>query len=425
MDHRSIESDDAETPTQQTAHAQQRSTGSPSTETAWSRGQGACKAADLFTEQYATAPHGVWASPGRVNLIGEHTDYNGGLCLPIALPHATYAAMSRRDDDVVRICSRVHGEVVTWKGTLGEILRRKVKGWTAYTAGVVWGFHDAGYQCTGFDVALESCVPLGAGLSSSAAVECAVALGLDELDGFGLAADDRGRAELVDIAVTTENTVVGAPTGGLDQAASLRTQEGRALLLDCLDTSTRQVPFDLAASGLQLLVIDTRARHSLNDGQYASRRASCEQAAALLGVDTLRQIDDLGAAIAMMPDATTAARVRHVVTEIQRVQDFVALMDAGRVLDVGPLMNESHESLRDDYEVSCAELDVAVAAARSAGALGARMTGGGFGGSAIALVREVDGAAVQDAVRAQYREHGFTAPKIHGVTPGRSGARVS
>ena len=140
MDHRSIESDDAETPTQQ------RSTGSPNTETAWSRGQGARKAADLFTEQYATAPHGVWASPGRVNLIGEHTDYNGGLCLPIALPHATYAAMSRRDDDVVRICSRVHGEVVTWQGTLGEILRRKVKGWTAYTAGVVWGFHDAGYQ---------------------------------------------------------------------------------------------------------------------------------------------------------------------------------------------------------------------------------------------------------------------------------------
>nr|WP_245306452.1 galactokinase [Acidipropionibacterium timonense] len=395
------------------------------TPAAWTRTEGAERATDLFRRTWDAAPDGVWASPGRVNIIGEHTDYNGGLCLPIALPHCTYVALRRREDDVVRIVSAFDQSVVDWEGTVEQIVPRALKGWPTYTAGVAWGLADAGLRPTGFDAALVSCVPLGAGLSSSAAVECAMVLALDEVNGFGLGGDDEGRAKLVDIAVHVENDMAGAPTGGMDQAASLRTTEGHALLLDCLDGSTRQVPFDLADAGLELLVIDTRAKHALVDGQYAARRESCEQAATMLGVDTLRQFDDLGWALANLPDDTMVARVRHVVTEIARVQEFVALVDEGRILEVGPLMDASHDSLRDDYEVSCVELDTAVDAARAAGALGARMTGGGFGGCAIALVREADADAVRAAVRQAFAGRGFTEPIVHVVTPAAPGARVS
>lgn len=392
---------------------------------AWSLAEGASRAADLFGRAFGGAPDGVWASPGRVNIIGEHTDYNGGLCLPIALPHRTYVALRRRDDDQVHLTSAFEGDELHWDGEISTIRPGGVKGWVAYTAGIVWALGQAGLHAGGFDAALASCVPTAAGLSSSAAVECAVGLALDDVNEFGLSGTDEGRARLVDIAVATENKVVGAPTGGLDQASSLRTAEGDALLLDCRDGSTRQVPFDLAAQGLELLVIDTRAKHSNADGAYGQRRASCEAAARLLGVETLREVTELDVALAALDDEELGRRVRHVVTEIQRVKDFVALMDAGKMLEVGPLMYASHDSLRDDYEVSCPELDVAVEAAKGAGAIGARMTGGGFGGCAIALIdasaRDRVGGAVIDA----YRSHGFTAPRLHVVTPAAPGGRVS
>ncbi|WP_454084104.1 galactokinase [Georgenia sp. Marseille-Q6866] len=365
---------------------------------AWTADDGARRARHLLASALGPEPaDGVWAAPGRVNLIGEHTDYNGGLCLPIALPHRTYVAVRRRDDRTVRLTSGQEPGVRTVDldgvGPAGS--PGAVEGWPAYVVGVAWALVAEGLvpaeRVTGFDVAVDSCVPYGAGLSSSAALECAVAIALDELWGLGLAADDAGRARLAAACVRAENEVAGAPTGGMDQSASLRAEEARALLLDCRDGSTRQVPFALEAAGLELLVIDTRAPHALVDGQYAERRDSCERAARHLGVTTLREVEDLDAALAALTDPVVQRRVRHVVTEIERVARFAEELDAGpldtdRAAALGALMAGSHTSMRDDYEISCAELDLAVETATAAGAHGARMTGGGFGGSAIALL---------------------------------------
>ena len=392
---------------------------------AWSATEGARRASELFETTFEGTADGVWASPGRVNIIGEHTDYNGGLCLPIALPHRTYVALRPRSDDEVHLASAFEGNVLHWDGRLSDLQPGTVPSWVGYVGGMAWSFGRDEMTVTGFDATLTSCVPTAAGLSSSAAVECAVGLALDEVNGFGLGGSDEGRAELVTVAVRTENDFVGARTGDLDQSASLRTREGHALLLDCLDGSTRQVPFDLDAQNLELLVIDTRATHSHATGAYGQRRATCEAAATLLGVETLREITDLDAALARISDGEMARRVRHVVTEIQRVRDFVALVEAGRLLDVGPLMNASHDSLRDDYEVTCPELDVAVDAARSAGAIGARMTGGGFGGCAIALVDAEKRDDVAAAAVAAFAEHGFAAPRLYAAIPSAAGGRVN
>jgi len=391
---------------------------------AWSDAQGAARAAGLFAATFGGDPDGVWAAPGRVNLIGEHVDYNGGLCLPMALPHRTFAAVRRRDDDSVRLVSSLAPAEV-WTGSLADLAPGRVSGWAAYAGGPAWALREAGHDLGGFEAAVDSCVPLGAGLSSSAAIECAVALALDERFGLALAAaGDAGRAQLAALCVRAENEVAGAPTGGMDQAASLRATAGHALLLDTLDHSVAQVPFDLAAADLELLVIDTRAAHALVDGQYAARRSACHDAAARLGVATLRQVNDLDAALAALPDPVQRRRVRHVVTEIARVEQFTALVRAGRVREVGPLMDASHDSLRDDYEVSCAELDVAVEAAREAGALGARMTGGGFGGSAIALIDATAVDAVTADVTDAFVERGWREPGLLVAVAGPAGGRV-
>ncbi len=303
-----------------------------------------------------------------------------------------------------------------WAMPLTDVVPGAVDGWAGYAAGVAWAMAQDGSRLGGFEASVDSCVPYGAGLSSSAALECAVAVGLDEVFGVGLAATDEGRARLARACIRAENEVAGAATGGMDQTAALRASAGDALLFDTRDGSVRHLPFDLAAHGLALLVIDTRAPHRLVDGQYAQRRVTCAAAAAHLGVATLRDVpaDGLGAALARLDrqlptqdgGAVEAdvlrARVRHVVTEIARVEQFVELLTAGRVVEVGPVLDASHASLRDDYEVSCPELDAAVEAARAAGALGARMTGGGFGGSAIALVRADEVDAVARAVVAAF-----------------------
>lgn len=396
---------------------------------AWPGAEGAQRARSLFTASFDTDPDGTWSAPGRVNLIGEHTDYNGGLCLPIALPHRTYVAVRRRDDDLVRLVSAQDAGRLR-EVRLADVAPGTVDGWPSYVVGVAWALREAGHAVGGFDVAVDSCVPFGAGLSSSAALESAVAVALDATHGLGLAGpagepDDAGRARLAAACVRAENEIAGAPTGGMDQAASLRARDGHALLLDCLDGSVRHVPFDLAADGLALLVVDTRAEHALVDGQYAARRAACEAAAARLGLGTLREIapEALDDALASLDDGSDEGtvqvrRVRHVVREIARVQAFVALLDADRLRDVGPLMDASHASLRDDYEVSCRELDVAVEAARAAGALGARMTGGGFGGSAIALVEADAVPTVATAVDAAFAAEGLRAPAFSVALPG-------
>jgi len=395
---------------------------------AWSDQQGAARATAAFVAAFGEQPDGVWAAPGRVNLIGEHTDYNGGLALPIALPHRTFAAVRRRGDRRVRLISG--RESIPWEGSLDDVGPGTVQGWASYVAGVAWALGEHGQPVTGFDAAIESCVPYGSGLSSSAALEGSVAVALAELADHwhGPAADtDEGRAAIAEACVRAENEIAGASTGGMDQAASLRARAGHALLLDCRDGAVEHEPFDLAAAGLELLVVDTRAPHALVDGQYAQRRATCEAAAARLGVATLREIEPerLDAALADLDDDVSRARVRHVVTEIARVRAFVALLRDGRVSDVGPVMDASHTSLRDDYEVSCTELDVAVAAARDAGALGARMTGGGFGGSAIALVPAGSAPQVIDAVERAFADAGLGAPAFLVATAADRAGRVA
>ncbi|WP_263119501.1 galactokinase [Cellulomonas sp. RIT-PI-Y] len=396
---------------------------------AWSRTDGDTRARALFAERFGAEPAGAWSAPGRVNLIGEHTDYNGGLCLPFALPHRTYVAVTPVDSDRIRLISAQEEGVR--EVDLAAVAPGTVEGWPSYVAGVAWALRQAGHPVRGFDIAVDSCVPYGSGLSSSAALECAVAVALEDLFGLGLAGTDEGRTTLTGICVRAENEIAGANTGGMDQAVSLRGQAGHALELDCLDDSVRQVPFDLTGHDLALLVIDTKAEHSHAGGEYAARRAECERAAELLGVGTLREIglDGLGDALADLarltgPEGDGSAvaevlvrRVRHVVTEIGRVQEFVELLDDGRVDEVGAAMDASHLSLRDDYQVSCRELDLAVDAARSAGALGARMTGGGFGGSAIALVRADEVERVAEAVAAAFDDAGVRAPAFLVATP--------
>ena len=408
----------------QTPHAIAADHQTPTIGTAWSVEEGATRARHLFGGHIGGSPDGVWAAPGRVNIIGEHTDYNNGFCLPIALPHRTYVAARRRDDDKVILVSQLDDSVLTWEGTLDEIAPGSVAGWKAYTGGVAWALRQAGHGLGGFEAALVTCVPPGAGLSSSAAVECGVGLALADLYDLDLTDSDSGRIDLVNAARAAENEVAEAPTGGLDQTASLRTTEGHALLIDCDDWSVRQVPFNLHAADLELLVIDTRAPHRLVDGQYESRRRACEDAARILGVGSLRDIGDLGAAVAALDDEEMANRVRHVVTENDRVTQFVKLLDTGRIREVGALLDASHDSLRDGYEVTCPELDTAVDAARAAGALGARMTGGGFGGCAIALVNRDSCNEVATQVANSFRNAGFVHPEFYVVTPGPAALRV-
>ncbi len=373
-------------------------------------------AARLFHDTFGEEPQGVWSAPGRVNLIGEHTDYNGGLCLPIALPHRTYAALRRRADRRLRIVSAQGDGVV--EIDLDDVGPGSPEGWAAYVAGVPWALERAGHVVGGFDVAVDGRVPLGAGLSSSAALECAVASAVSDGFGLGLLESAAGRAALAAACVEAENTVAQAPTGGMDQSASLLAEPGHALLLDCRDFSTEQVPFDLDDHDLALLVVDTRAVHELVDGQYAERRDSCEQAARELGVETLRDVpaDELDAALDRLSSDLLRKRTRHVVTEIARVQQARKALRSDDFDRLGALFLSSHDSMRDDFEISVDELDTVVTSATGAGALGARMTGGGFGGSAIALVRRGDAGSVQAAVEKAFADHGFHAPECFVVS---------
>jgi len=378
---------------------------------------------DHFLAVFGEDPEGVWESPGRVNLIGEHTDYNDGLVLPIALPQRTYAAARRRADGLVRLSSTAGGGVT--EVALHDIAPGVPDGWGRYAAGVLWALREAGHLVGGIDVAIDSTVPIGAGLSSSAALEGAVAAAASDLFGLGLLADDGTRATLAALCQKAENVIAGAPTGGMDQAASLRCTAGHAILLDCRNGHVSQIPFELEQHGLVLLVIDTRAEHELSDGQYGKRRSACERAAKELGVASLRDVpySHLADALHRLEhDPELFKRTQHVVSEIQRVRDTVEALEDGELAEVGLLFTASHLSLRDDFEVSCDELDLAVDTAIEAGALGARMTGGGFGGSAIALVPSRLVPGVEMAVLSAYEHHGFTKPAFFRATPA-GGAR--
>ena len=420
--------------------------------------EGARRARELFEETFATKPMGVWRAPGRVNIIGEHTDYNGGKALPLALPHAIYVALRVREDDQLKIISEDFPQLSVH--SLLELAKNyPASGPGAFVGGVILGLkrvlEDNGHsekaralaqKVPGLEVAIASSVPLSAGLSSSAALECAIAVGIDDLASLGLAGSFEGRKLLVEAGKVAENRYVGAPTGGLDQSASMLCEKDCVLELDCATWQARSHPFDLPALGLSLLVIDTCTSHDLADGQYGARRAACEGAAQVLGVKELGELvpkniapsdnlTDLEAAdyppswvqsqLDKLKDAEQVSRVRHVLTEIARCQRLCELLEAGADLDQWrKLLDASHESLRRDYEVTCKELDVAVAAARKAGAYGARMTGGGFGGCAIALVRSDQLAATASAVLDAFAEAGFNQPRFLSALPSAAAGRV-
>ncbi|MWA11665.1 galactokinase [Streptomyces sp. BA2] len=382
--------------------------------------------AGQFAELYGYEPTGVWSAPGRVNLIGEYTDFNEGFVMPLALPHTAVAAVARRTDGVLRLHSAdIDAPVAELRVDDLTPLALTARGagqggWAAYPAGVVWALREAGHAVSGgADIHLASTVPTGAGLSSSAALEVVTALALNDLCELGLTAP-----ELAVLSQRAENAFVGVPCGVMDQMASACATEGHALHLDCRDLSIRQVPFDLAAQGLQLLVVDTRVKHELGDGAYAERRAGCEEGARQLGVTHLRDVPyaELPSALAKLTDEKIRRYVRHVVSDDHRVEQVIGLLDAGEVRAIGPVLTEGHASLRDDLRISCEELDLVVTSANTAGAIGARMTGGGFGGSAIVLVEEADADPVTKSILEAFTTAGFTAPRVFPAVPS-AGAR--
>jgi galactokinase len=367
-----------------------------------------------FTRLFGRATEVITQAPGRVNLIGEHIDYSEGFVLPFAIDSVSTAAISKRSDSQVRVTSaQQSGNVVTTD--LSRIAEKSGEGWVRYVLGVIWALDID----EGVDIYIDGKVPLGAGLSSSAALECSVAIALNHL--FQLRKDSK---ELALITQRAENEYVGVPCGIMDQSVSLMAKEGFALLLDCRDLSTRYIPVDFAGAGLRLLIVDTRAHHALIDGGYAERRASCETVAQKLGVRSMRDLEfNVLIEAKSLLTSVEFQRARHAVTEIARVLKAVGALEARNFKELGELLTQSHVSLRDDYTVSCPELDLVVDTALSHGALGARMVGGGFGGSAIALIRDEDAGRVSQAIEQAFAAHGFTAPRFFTSLPS-DGAKI-
>jgi galactokinase len=369
-----------------------------------------------FRARIGRKPTGVWAAPGRVNLIGEHTDYNDGYVMPFALPHRALIAAAPRQDGTWSVTSLNNDSTKIFQPA---DLEPGMSGWQAYVAGVVWSLREAGHQVGGTDLVLTSDVPEGAGLSSSAALECAVLTALADLNDLDIAGLERAK-----LARRAENVFVGAPTGLMDQAAATLCTAGHALFFDCRTDDAEQVRVDTSSAGLEILVLDTRTPHALVDSEYASRRASCEEAARLLGVPALRDVIDLAAALDRLPDPVMRRRVRHVITENSRVLEAVKILRTGRIVDLAPLLDASHESMRDDFEITVPQVDLAVETARTSGALGARMTGGGFGGCIIALVPAGEAERIGDEITQSFATAGYGPPAHFTAVPSAGAQRV-
>jgi galactokinase len=355
-----------------------------------------------------------WRSPGRVNLIGEHTDYNDGFVLPLAIPAGCTATVSELDDPVVEVTSaQRHGVVEVPLPELAPGCLAVGSEWAGYAVGVVWALRERGHVVPGLSIAVDGDVPAGAGLSSSAALECAVAAAVADVAGLGLQ-----RGELVSVSRQAENDFVGAPTGGMDQLASVFGEPGHALLCDMRSLDVEPVPFDLEAAGLTLLITDTRAPHQLTDGPYGQRRAACEEAARRLGVRALRDvgIEELEHELARLDDDVLRRRTRHVVTENDRTLACADLLRTGQLRAIGGLLTASHASMRDDFDITVPEVDLAVEVMLAFGARGARMTGGGFGGCVLALLEPAQARAATAGVTAAFAGRGYRLPSSFGVT---------
>jgi galactokinase len=371
---------------------------------------------DAFRARTGEQPAGVWAAPGRVNLIGEHTDYNDGYVMPFALAQRVIIAAAPRSNDTWSVTSLNTESTEIFSAA---DLEPGMAGWQAYVAGVVWVLKEAGHRIAGADLILTSDVPEGAGLSSSAALECAVLTALADLNDLDIVGIERAK-----LARRSENVFVGAPTGLMDQAASMLCTAGHALFFDCRTDAAEQVLFDTTSAGLEILVLDTKTPHALVDSEYAARRASCEQAARLLDVAALRDITDLDAALSQLPDPVIKRRVRHVVTENARVLEAVKVLRAGRIAELAPLLDASHESMRDDFEITVPQVDLAVETARASGALGARMTGGGFGGCIIALVELGESERIGREIADSFAAAGYSPPAHFTAVPSTGAGRL-
>jgi galactokinase len=358
---------------------------------------------------------GVWSAPGRANLMGEHTDYNQGLVLPFAIAQSVTVAAARRDDGMLVLRSR-QAPAESTAIALDSLAPGAVSGWAAYPAGVAWALREAGYRIPGATIDINSDLPVGAGLSSSAGLECSTALALT-----GLAGCSVPRRELVEIARRAENDFIGVPSGIMDQSASLLCEAGHALLLDCGTLEISQVPFDPAAADVGLLIVNTRAEHTHAGGDYARRRSECEEAARQLGVPFLGCLTD-AADVGRLADPVLRGRARHVITDNARVLAAVDLLrsasaDPDVYREIGALLFEAHRSLRDDFEISWPHANVTVDAASAAGALGARMIGGGFGGSVLALVPADAGPAVRTAIADAFARRSWATPEFIDTVP--------
>jgi galactokinase len=364
----------------------------------------------------------LWFAPGRANLMGEHTDYNEGMVLPFALTQGvTATAVARPDRLLVLRSKQIPDEPVTVP--LDSLRPGSVTGWAAYPAGVAWSLRLAGYIVPGASIDVDSDLPVGAGVSSSAALECSMALALCDLAGVSVP-----RRDLAAIAKRAENDFVGAPTGIIDQSAALLCQAGHAMLLDCATLAVTQVPFEPGPDGMAMLIIDTRVTHALVSGEYASRRAECEAAARLLGVPFLGSITDVRVA-GRLTDPVLRRRARHVISDSDRARAMAAALQdlaaPGVYAFAGQLLTEGHVSLRDDFEVSWPEADIAVAVAIAAGALGAKMIGGGFGGSVLALIPADRLAEVRAALTEAFSERGWTPPEYLDAVPSAAARRLA
>ncbi len=367
-----------------------------------------------FNELFGHAPEIIAAAPGRVNLIGEHIDYSDGFVLPFAIKDKTIVALARRSDRKIRIAS-LQKNTDIFEISLDGLVPHSGENWARYALGVLWVLKVD----EGIDLLIDGRVPLGAGLSSSAALECSIATAVVHLFDLKLTLPELARA-----AQKAENDYVGVPCGIMDQSVSLMAKAGFALLLDCRDLTSEDIPFLIAPQGLELLIIDSQAHHKLVDGGYAERRASCEKAVAQLGITSLRDISvaDYAARQSEL-DPVTYIRGFHAVTEMKRVLDAVDALKNNNFIRLGELLNQSHRSLRDDYTVSCPELNLAVDTALAQGALGARMVGGGFGGSAIALVKTDQVKRCETAISRAFSSAGYKPPRFFTSLPSE-GAHV-
>jgi galactokinase len=361
------------------------------------------RAARAYRETFGEEPGLVASAPGRVNLIGEHTDYNGGFVLPCAI--------DRRVAVAVGAGGRGGFETLLYSADFDQTrqIDHKDSSWADYPRGVAWAMGEAGHEIEDFRAAFAGNVPLGSGLSSSAAIEAATALALDAFFGLGV-----GRTDLAIICQRAENDYVGVGSGIMDQYASLLCEAGSALLVDCRSLAAQSVPLDLEAAGLALVVCDTRVERGLADTGYNDRRTTCERAASMLGVQELR--DATEGDLDLLSGAELK-RARHVISENARVLEAVEALKESDFQEFGRLMYASHASLRDDYEVSTPELDTLVRAAEQHGARGARLTGAGFGGCAIALVPRDETAAFTNACEQAFAGHGFEEPTFYEFVP--------